>query len=142
MWLFHAVPIAWSRPRPFCSSFYIYLSNATFCERCHSNLLGQTWYLGWRGDILKICHRYAGCWMMLTRQFNDDRTHLTDLRSNKYSVQLSSGIFTANIIILFLSKDINEPHHEKTGFCHMQTTKAQTSLRIRTVWSAPLLFAA
>ena len=30
----------------------------------------------------------------------------------------------------------------KCVLCHMQTTKAQISLRIRTVWSAPLLFAA
>ena len=37
---------------------------------------------------------------------------------------------------------INEPHHDKTCFCYMQTTKAQISLRIRAVWSAPLLFAA
>ena len=35
-----------------------------------------------------------------------------------------------------------EPRHEKPGFCHMRTTKAHISLRIRTVWSAPLLFAA
>ena len=32
----------------------------------------------------------------------------------------------------------NEPRHEKTCFCHMRTTKAQISLRIRAVWSAPL----
>ena len=37
---------------------------------------------------------------------------------------------------------INEPHHEKTCFCHMRTTKAHISLCIRTVWSAPLLFTA
>ena len=37
---------------------------------------------------------------------------------------------------------IDEPHHEKTQFCHMLTTKAQISLRIYVVWSAPLLFAA
>ena len=35
-----------------------------------------------------------------------------------------------------------EPRHEKTCSCHMRTTKAQISLRIRAVWSAPLLFAA
>ena len=35
-----------------------------------------------------------------------------------------------------------EPRHEKTCFCHMRITKAQISLRIRAVWSAPLLFAA
>ena len=30
----------------------------------------------------------------------------------------------------------------KCVLCHMRTTKAQISLRIRAVWSAPLLFAA
>ena len=35
-----------------------------------------------------------------------------------------------------------EPLHEKTCLCYMWTTKAQISLRIRAVWSAPLLFAA
>ena len=35
-----------------------------------------------------------------------------------------------------------EPRREKTCFYHMQTTKAQISLRIRAVWSAPLLSAA
>ena len=30
----------------------------------------------------------------------------------------------------------------KCVLCHMQTTKAQISLRILAVWSAPLLFAA
>ena len=37
---------------------------------------------------------------------------------------------------------LNEPHHKKTCFCHMRTTKAQINLCIRTVRSAPLLFAA
>ena len=31
---------------------------------------------------------------------------------------------------------------QKHVLCRMQTTKAQISLRIRAVWSAPLLFAA
>ena len=35
-----------------------------------------------------------------------------------------------------------EPHHEKTCFCHMRTTKAQISLRIRAIWWVPLLLAA
>ena len=35
-----------------------------------------------------------------------------------------------------------QPCHDKTSLCHMQTTKVQISLLIRTVWSAPLLFAA
>ena len=34
-----------------------------------------------------------------------------------------------------------EPRHEKTWFCHMQTTKAQITLHIHAVWSAPLLLA-
>ena len=35
-----------------------------------------------------------------------------------------------------------EPRHEKKNWLwHMQTTKAQISLRIRASWSAPLLFA-
>ena len=34
--------------------------------------------------------------------------------------------------------DAYEPRHEKTCLCHMRTTKAQISLRIRAVWSAPL----
>ena len=32
--------------------------------------------------------------------------------------------------------------HEKTCLCHIWTTNAQISLRIRAVWSAPLLFTA
>ena len=35
---------------------------------------------------------------------------------------------------------INEPRHEKTCLSHMRTTKVQTSLCIRLVCSAPLLF--
>ena len=34
-----------------------------------------------------------------------------------------------------------EPRHEKTSLCHMRTTKAQISLCIPAVWSAPLLLA-
>ena len=35
---------------------------------------------------------------------------------------------------------IYEPRHEKTWFCHMWIKKAQISLLIHAVWSAPLLF--
>ena len=34
------------------------------------------------------------------------------------------------------------PRHKKTYLCHMRRAMAQISLRISTVWSAPLLFAA
>ena len=37
---------------------------------------------------------------------------------------------------------VYEPRHEKTCLSHMRTIKAQISLRIRAVWSVPLLFAA
>ena len=37
--------------------------------------------------------------------------------------------------------NVIEPHHEKTCLCNMRKIKAQISLRIPAVWSAPLLFA-
>ena len=37
---------------------------------------------------------------------------------------------------------IFQPHHEKTCLCHIRTTKTQSSLRIRAIWSASLLFTA
>ena len=43
---------------------------------------------------------------------------------------------------LIISGLTYEPCHDKTCFCHMRTTKAQISLHIRAVWSAPLLFTA
>ena len=39
------------------------------------------------------------------------------------------------------SSDKYEPRHDKTCLCFMRTTKTQISLRIRAVWSAPLLLA-
>ena len=47
-----------------------------------------------------------------------------------------------NKTIFNIYNTINEPRHEKTCYCHMRTTKAQISLHIRAVWSAPLLFTA
>ena len=44
--------------------------------------------------------------------------------------------------VLLLGAVWYEPRHEKTCFMPVRTTKAQISLRIRAVWSAPLLFAA
>ena len=41
-----------------------------------------------------------------------------------------------------LLSELFEPRHEKTCLCHMRTTKAQISLRIRAVGSALVLFAA
>ena len=54
----------------------------------------------------------------------------------KYFSGLWSSRYCVQLTLLF------EPCHEKTCLCHMRTTKTQISLRIRAVWSAPLLFAA
>ena len=44
-----------------------------------------------------------------------------------------------NTLLIYI---VYETSHEKTCLCHMRTTKAQISLSIRAVWSAPLFFAA
>ena len=44
------------------------------------------------------------------------------------------------ILLVLLCSGLYKPHHEKTCLCHMRTTKVHISLRIRTVWSAPLLY--
>ena len=41
---------------------------------------------------------------------------------------------------MFWNAPLTEPHHEKTCFCLMRTTKVQIIQRTRAVWSAPLLF--
>ena len=53
---------------------------------------------------------------------------------------LSKAIFVHKKYVFKPNKD--ETCHEKTCICHMRTTKAQISLRICAVWSAPLLFVA
>ena len=59
------------------------------------------------------------------------------------SESLNISKFNINYLLISLVfKLINEPHREKTCLCHMQTTKAQNSLRIHAVWLAPLFFAA
>ena len=47
-----------------------------------------------------------------------------------------------NIMIYCTMLMIYEPHHEKSSFSHMRTTKAQIRLHECAVWSAPLLFSA
>ena len=42
----------------------------------------------------------------------------------------------------FLGAYKNLASSRENPFCHMRITKVQISLRIRAVWSAPLLFAA
>ena len=51
--------------------------------------------------------------------------------NNKGTVWSASLLFAAYIVWY-------EPCQEKTCLCHMRTTKAQISLRIRAVWSVPL----
>ena len=45
------------------------------------------------------------------------------------------------MLIKWLEKYLDKVMQKRVLY-HMQTTKAQISLRIRAVWSAPLLFAA
>ena len=50
----------------------------------------------------------------------------------------------STLITLFTKYELRhgtELRHEKTCFSHMRITNVQISLRIRAVWSAPLLFA-
>ena len=54
-----------------------------------------------------------------------------------YVVRIGGWSTSACICQLQMSRAMR-----KCVFCHMRTTKAQISLRIRAVWSAPLLFAA
>ena len=62
----------------------------------------------------------------------------------RHSTQGAFRAGTQHIKLQFRLKHFSnlfEPGHEKTSLCHMRTTKAQISLHIRAVWSAPLLFA-
>ena len=68
-----------------------------------------------------------GCWFM--RKWT---TSIVWMLSGK----IRACVYRPDIVFM---KSL-EPCHEKTCFCHMRTTKAQISLRIRAVWSAPLLF--
>ena len=67
-------------------------------------------------------------------QFTDQQEISRNL-SNMLNIEIQ-------IHIWLLLKLLYEPHYEKICFCHMRTKKVQISLRIRAVWSVPLLFAA
>ena len=72
------------------------------------------------------------------------------IRRRNIGFTSTTCIITAFILVVFIRFVVHVsnmarligPRHEKTCLCHMRTTKAQISLRIRAVWSAPLLFAA
>ena len=68
------------------------------------------------------------CWIQVS-SFSSVLKHFKEIEKYSFSKILHSGTRF-------------EPRHEKTCFCHMRTTKAQISMHIRAVWSAPLLFAA
>ena len=52
-------------------------------------------------------------------------------RDSKQTVSDVNGLRMVRFILSFTV--LNEPRHEKTCLCHMRTTKAQISLRIRPV---------
>ena len=72
------------------------------------------------------------------------RNHIYCVTVNSFenTEHLSWQIQIAETSKISTSPIVFEPRHEKTCFMPMQTTKAQISLRIRAVWSAPLLLAA
>ena len=68
-----------------------------------------------------------------------------DLEYARNMFELHKKVNPAEVIVgWYADKDnmLLSQRHEKTCLCHMQTTKAQISLRIRAVWSATFLFAA
>ena len=88
---------------------------------------------------------YFRCWKLsqssynfICGSFDGWNTVIWDLTNSKNL--MVSGIRDSGCQLT--CQIIYEPRREKTCFCHMRTTKAQISLRIRAVWSTPLLFAA
>ena len=72
------------------------------------------------------------CWDSVERRnFADGINKITSLRKH-----------VSKKFLFCKRSNMIEPCQEKTCFCHMWTTKAQISLRIHAVWSAPLLFTA
>ena len=70
------------------------------------------------------------------------RKNMSDLRlTSVKTIQKVSDVITASWCCVAPLFTI-EPVMRKLVLCHMRTRKAQISLRIRTVSSAPLLFAA
>ena len=70
------------------------------------------------------------------RWFCHDAAHMLMLEP----CQLLNPCVSPNRCLIKLT--LLEPHHAKTCLCHMRTTIAQISLRIRAIWPTPLLFAA
>ena len=96
------------------------------------NLVPQNYPKIWTNSILSKRCRQNG------KQCTPDQTVSEAIWSG-------STLFAQNCLFENLGSSwyiSNEPHHEKTCLCYMRTTKAQISLRIRAVWSAPLLFTA
>ena len=57
------------------------------------------------------------------------------------SAKVKVKVINSHLELVYIVKNadnICEPCHEKTCLCYMRTRKAQMSLLIRAVWSAPL----
>ena len=85
----------------------------------------------------------------IVRQLNDDMlARVQNDREYSEPFAVTNGVKQGYVLaptlfsLMFSAMLTYEPRHEKTCLCHMRTTKAQISLCIRAVWSAPLLFAA
>ena len=74
---------------------------------------------------------------------NDKQNHLTNDTQCVSWCKNDAQVWKPLLVqMTWRETETYEPHYEKTCLCHMQTTKAQISLRIRAVWLAPSLFTA
>ena len=98
-------------------------------------------YCLWKAHVEQIPHKFSSFHGMFS--FCAVKTYVENIpwkpgfkwkRFNKEAVRVHHRDY--NI------QELYGPGHAKRVLCHMRTTKAQISLRIRAVWSAPLFFAA
>ena len=115
------------------------------------NFNGFMWDANWRHSKFH-CRAWMWCWTFPDHSFrptlpcphtslamtcvlivfSKERIFLLQMQKNWQKYQLNENIWF--IVSYWLCVLLIEPCHEKTCLCHMQTTKAQISLRICTVW--------
>ena len=142
-------------------------STSTFFSQIHQYLLTKhisQFNLNYFGLILKISDHaiYRPLWkqsfcffkhgwilsrkLEKTKRLALKRDQWTNNDQNLYDFEIncpiSKGVWMHLEHIPCIPSVLYDPCHEKTCLCYMQTTKAQISLCIRALWSAPLLFAA
>ena len=128
----HTIHVYWGPPRGFGKWEQEHLFQGNKCLKVRGT--GNKGYLGEQGtQEINILILWNGNKAIYFRGTRDQVP--TPLEGPLYWTR---GSFRQRARYLSLM----EPHHEKICLCHMWTTKAQISLRIHAVWSAPLLFTA